>query len=131
MLKKLEITAIAVASAAIIFTGGYFVGRSGGDKSINIEASVQDSYLTEYDEPTAIGGDSLAVEVSPSEKKVNINTAGVDELDSLPGIGPILAERIIEYRTANGNFSKTEDILKVNGIGEAKYLKLMEHITVD
>ena len=55
---------------------------------------------------------------NPPKAKININTAGQAELESLPRIGPKVAQRIIEFRTQNGNFKKVEDIMKVKGIGE-------------
>jgi competence protein ComEA len=51
--------------------------------------------------------------------KINVNTANENELDRLPGIGPVLASRIVEYRKSNGRFSKCEELLKVKGIGES------------
>ncbi|MBU6388989.1 helix-hairpin-helix domain-containing protein [Patescibacteria group bacterium] len=63
-------------------------------------------------------------------EKVNINTAGVDELDSLPGIGKSYAERIIAYRTENGNFNRIEDIMKVAGIKDALFTKIKDLIAV-
>ncbi|CCO07900.1 helix-hairpin-helix domain-containing protein [Desulforamulus hydrothermalis] len=68
--------------------------------------------------------------VSSSGGLVNINTAGVAELDTLPGIGPALAERIIQYRQANGPFQTIEDLQNVSGIGEKKYAQLQHKITV-
>ena len=62
--------------------------------------------------------------------KVNINTATLEELDNLPGIGPSLAERIIEYREENGKFKSIEDIQNVKGIGESKYNDIKEKIIV-
>ena len=64
------------------------------------------------------------------KKKVNINTATQNELDELPGIGPAIAQRIIEYREENGNFQKIEDLQNVKGIGDAKYEEIKESVTV-
>ena len=61
---------------------------------------------------------------------VNINTASLAELDTLPGIGSVIAQRIIDYRTKNGPFAKIEDIQKVSGIGPVTYAKLKDLITV-
>ena len=62
--------------------------------------------------------------------KVNINTAGVEELDQLPGIGPAIAQRIIDYRNEHGEFKKVEDIQEVKGIGDAKFSEIKDSITV-
>lgn len=62
--------------------------------------------------------------------KVNINTATAAELESLSGIGPTYAQRIIEYREQNGPFQQIEDIQQVRGIGEATFEKLKDQITV-
>lgn len=70
------------------------------------------------------GGDS-----SSSQSKVNINTAGVAELDKLPGVGPALAERIIQYRTDNGPFTRPEDLQKVSGIGAKTFEKMAAMVT--
>ena len=61
---------------------------------------------------------------------VNINTASVTELQTLPGIGAKTAERIVEYRQKNGPFKKIEDVMNVRGLGEKNFLKLKEQLTV-
>ena len=61
---------------------------------------------------------------------VNINTANQTELETLPGIGPSLAMRIISYRKQNGNFFKIEDLKNVSGIGESKFRELKDFVTV-
>lgn len=62
--------------------------------------------------------------------KININTADKAALEKLPGIGPSLADRILDYRKANGGFKEITDIKKVSGIGEAKFNQLKEKITI-
>ena len=62
--------------------------------------------------------------------KVNINTATQNELDGLPGIGPALAQRIIDFREENGNFKSIEDIQNVKGIGNSKFDEIKDKIVV-
>jgi len=61
--------------------------------------------------------------------KVNINHADKSELDTLPGVGPALAERIIEYRQTNGSFTSIDELKNVPGIGSSKFEKMKEKIT--
>jgi competence protein ComEA len=61
---------------------------------------------------------------------VNINTATLDQLDALPGIGPTTAQKIIDYRTAKGPFARIEDIMNVSGIGPATFDKLKDLISI-
>lgn len=64
------------------------------------------------------------------EQKININTASQTELETLSGIGPSTALKIINYRIENGNFKKIEDIKNVPGIGDAKFESIKESISV-
>ena len=73
--------------------------------------------------PEASAGTSL-------QGKININTAGSDDLQKLPGIGQVTASKIIDYRTANGSFHSIEDIMNVSGIGDKTFEKIRDQITV-
>ena len=78
-------------------------------------------------------GDNIILEENTeasSDTLVNINKADETELDTLPGIGPSLASKIIQYREENGNFKKIEDIKNVTGIGDTKYANLKDFIKV-
>jgi competence protein ComEA len=61
---------------------------------------------------------------------VNLNTATVEQLATIPGVGPRMAERIIDYRQKNGGFKKVEDLMNVSGVGEKSFLKMKPLITV-
>jgi len=62
--------------------------------------------------------------------KVNINTARSGELDQLTGIGPALAERIIDYRNEHGKFNNISELKQVSGIGTNKFEEIKEHIAI-
>ena len=88
-------------------------------------------YITENSGNNVIvEGNNSSVNQKGGNEKLNINTATQDELDSLPGIGPSLAERIISYREENGNFKSTDELQNVKGIGDAKYADIKDKITV-
>ncbi len=62
---------------------------------------------------------------------VNLNTAGKEELETLPGIGPKVAERIVEYREKFGPFKSVEELLEIKGIGPKKLQKIKPLVTVE
>jgi comEA protein len=66
-----------------------------------------------------------------AEGKININTATVEELDTLPGIGASYAERIVRYREEHGDFYAPEELMNVEGIGQKKFEQLKELIIVE
>jgi competence protein ComEA len=76
--------------------------------------------------PAAMAQKSKAV---PTEK-VNLNTATVEQLQTLPGIGPSLAKTIVDYRTKSGKFNRIEELLNVKGIGEKKFQQIKDRLTV-
>ena len=62
--------------------------------------------------------------------KIDLNTATLSQLNDLPGIGPVIAERILELREKSGPYKRIEDLMNIRGIGEKKFLKLKDLITV-
>ena len=67
-------------------------------------------------------------DVKDNNECINVNSANIDELVSLQGIGPVLAQRIVEFRRDNGNFKTESDLVKVKGIGQGKLKKIKDHI---
>jgi competence protein ComEA len=67
---------------------------------------------------------------APGGGPVNLNTAGIDQLQTLPGVGPVLAQRILDYRTAHGGFRSVADLRQVSGIGDARFAQLKDLVTV-
>ncbi len=61
---------------------------------------------------------------------VNLNTATAEQLATIPGVGPKMAERIIDYRQKNGGFKKVEDLMNVSGVGDKSFLKMKPLITI-
>jgi len=73
-------------------------------------------------------GDILIIEGRESLAKISLNTASMETLATLPGIGPALAKRIVDYRNAHGLFQQIEDIMKVKGIKTKLFEKLKDAI---
>lgn len=80
--------------------------------------------------PAVANPTAPVINPTPSGGMININTAGAAELDELSGIGPALAERIIQYRTEHGAFSKPEDLKDVAGIGDKTFEKMASQVSV-
>lgn len=76
------------------------------------------------------GSSAAAAGPSASTGLVNLNTAGESELDTLPGVGPVLAARIVQWRATNGRFSSVDELGEVSGIGEKLLSQLRPLVTV-
>ncbi|AKM82454.1 MAG: competence protein ComEA, competence protein ComEA [Berkelbacteria bacterium GW2011_GWE1_39_12] len=75
-----------------------------------------------------VAGSEASV-VQGESDKININTAALTDLDKIPSVGPVIAQRIIDYRNENGAFKTIEDLKKVKGIGEKTFEKISGSIT--
>lgn len=122
-----ELPAGARVADAIAAAGG--MGADAEESALNLAAPVGDG--TQIYVPIIGESPPAAAAGSPAAGGlVNINSAGSAELESLPGIGPALAGRIIAHREANGPFSAVEDLDAVSGIGPAILSQLAELATV-
>jgi competence protein ComEA len=109
------------------------VARAGGPTrraelaGVNLAAPVEDGQQVVVPlAGTVPGAVSAATTASPSGVKPSLGSATVDQLDEIDGIGPTLAERIVEYRTENGGFGSLDELQDVDGIGEKRFETLRE-----
>ncbi|WP_435796258.1 helix-hairpin-helix domain-containing protein [Micromonospora chersina] len=80
--------------------------------------------------PATAGGGPTAGGAAPGGGPVNLNTATLAQLDALPGVGPVLAQRILDHREQHGGFRSVSDLRQVDGIGDARYEQLKDLVTV-
>ncbi len=114
---------------AVEAAGGVLPGTDLG--YLNLARKLTDGELVPVGiAPQGTGGEAPAGGGPVPDSKVDLNTAGTTELQSLPGIGPVLAQRIIDYRTRNGGFRSLDDLRKVDGIGTARFDQLKDLVTV-
>jgi len=80
--------------------------------------------------PVDAQGPTTTTSAADAARTINLNTATAAELETLPGIGPAMAARILEYREKNGPFQKIEELMNIQGIGERVFLRLRPQLTV-
>lgn len=151
-ITKVEWAAILAACIIASFTLGFYLGRCSSPTTLSISAAVSASAEPVSPAVSAVpsvpSADAEALRsVNEAEKSVqesselptsgqsvsglvNINTATIEELDALPGIGPVIAQRIVDYRTQYGPFTAKEQIKNVSGIGDKKYSDIESLIEV-
>jgi len=120
---------------AILAAGGFSADADSG--AINLAGILEDGQQVNVPAivtPPVSGGMTRAngggVPQPAGVILVNINTATLEELDTLPQVGPVTAQSIIDYREANGLFSTIEDLMEVDGIGQATFDKVKDLVTV-
>ena len=121
----------ARAKDAVDACGGFL--PTADTNGVNLAQKLKDGMQITVPEksPQGTAGGAQAGAAKPlPDGMVNINTADEKELDKLPGIGPAMAKRIVEYRTENGAFQAPEEIKRVKGIGDAKYEKMKDKIAL-
>ena len=120
---------IICTAACLLFCFGCFFGTNQYSRGVRIDSSLsmQESQIVEV----APSNDQLLLQQSQKEGLVDLNRAGLEELMSLPGIGEVLAGRILEYRAQYGDFHSVQELTKVEGIGEKTLMKLLNYITVE
>ena len=112
---------LAVTALFVTFTMAFFIGRSSVHARITTERA-----------PDTLVRELPAPEPEPEEApRLELNRATQAELETLPGIGQVLAERIIAWRSANGPFVSIEQIMDVEGIGEKKLDEIRDSIYVE
>ena len=110
---------------AIVAAGGLL--PDGDEAMLNLAAFLKDGQRVLV--PTYGQAQATAASSSTQAGPVDINSASLEALDSLPGIGPVLAQRIIDYRTVNGPFASVEDLQQVEGVGAETFQKLKDLVT--
>lgn len=117
---------------AIVAAGGFAPGADFSELNLASRLADEQRVVIPF-----VGGPSRASPVARGDADsqdgdglINVNAAGVQELDTLPGIGPVLAERIVAYRQANGPFTRVEELARIDGISPAMVDELRDRVTV-
>lgn len=99
------------------------------DSIDSLQPPMDDAGKTENDASSSTADRNVADKAVPNEK-ININTADVNTLTDVPGIGMVIAKRIVDYRELNGNFKSVDELINVKGIGNVSLNRMKEYLTV-
>ena len=141
-ISRLEFVLLLLTAACLAFFAGWFLGGQSAPGTVRIAAphspplsQTLQAAAPEPEETGPAASEAQPPAPSPSASEapglVNINTAGSEELQTLPGIGEKRAEDIIAYREEHGPFRIVEDITDVGGIGEGILSRIIDYITVE
>ena len=133
MKNSITTVLICITLAFATFVAGFYFGKNTSVNTIEISGHVSNkpSDLTSASTPDPSSAASTnSASQSQDVFPVNINTATLEELDLIPGIGPVLAQRILDYRAEIGQFVHVEELLDVSGIGEKTLEKMLQYITI-
>ena len=124
MKKHWQSLLLAATAVFLAFTAGVYLGRnhSRGGVSVQVPAAMHSA-------PTA-PSETASPTTQTISYPIDINTASAEELETLPGIGRVLARRIEAFREENGRFSRLEELMQVEGIGEKRMEELLEYIWI-
>lgn len=126
-MKKPRIPMLVVLTCVFAaFLVGFFAGRNINRTPVHI--SQLPAPAAETQAPTQPAAQTAPAPTEPGI--LDINTATAAQLESLPGIGPVLAQRIVDYRAEFGNFHAIGDLTNVNGIGIKKLEAILDYITI-
>lgn len=114
----------ARASAAVARAGG--ATEKADLSAVNLAARLTDGQQLVV--PIRADGAAVPAGVSGSSGPISLSSATVEQLDTIDGVGPTIAQRIIDWRTANGGFSSVDQLLDVPGIGEGRLEALRPHV---
>lgn len=123
---------IGVTAVFVVFTLGFFLGRNLVRPAVTTERiaptvqTLPETLPIEEADPTV---PETTAYPEPSYP-LDINTATAQDLTFLPGIGEVIAQRIVDYREANGDFTELTELLNVEGIGEKRLEQMLPYITI-
>lgn len=145
-ITKTEIAAMIITAALLAVALGYFLGRNSGESTVMVdgaqaaqtvtlppEAPVSEQATEMPDSASEIESSAMPEAVEePLETSdlLDLNTATIYELEELPDIGPVLAQRILDYRDANGGFVSVEELKNVDGIGDKIFESVVNLVEV-